>query len=106
MKILAMTRGPDGGIVGVATPGPADDPRAHHLTLATSEDPDDLDASWMLTAFLTSVAGVIAEDGWAAALRRFRPEEWRSPTACLVLLEDPLNILGSGVAERSPVRRR
>ena len=68
MKILAMTRSPTRGIAGIAAPVPADDPRAHHLTLATSEDPDDLDASWMLTAFLTSVAGVIAEDGWDAAV--------------------------------------
>ena len=32
---------------GVApAPAPVDDPRAHHLTLATSKDPDDLDAAY------------------------------------------------------------
>ena len=101
-----MTRSPERGIAGIATPAPVDDPRAHHLTLATSEDPDDLDASWMLTAFLTGVAGVIAEDGWAAALRRFVPEEWSSPTACLVLLEDPTNQLGPGPPVEIPSRMR
>ena len=107
MKVLAINSVPGHrDIVGVASPYPPDDPDAHRVTLRTSKQRADLDAAWLLTAFLTSVAGVIAEDGWAAALRRFRPEEWRSPTACLVLLEDPLNILGSGVAERSPVRRR
>ena len=88
MKVIALTRGPDGDIAGVAAPVPLGD------------------AAWMLTQFLTSVAAIIGEDGWEAALRRFVPEDWRSPSACLVLLEDPLNILGPGMAERSPVRRR
>ena len=106
MKVIALTRGPDGDIAGVAAPVPLGDPRAHNLTLWTSDEPDDFDAAWMLTQFLTSVAPVIAEEGWEAALSRFVPEDWRSPSACLVLLEDPLNLLSPGMAERSPVRRR
>lgn len=106
MKVIALTRGPDGDIAGVAAPAPVDDPRAHHLTLWTSEEPDDFDAAWMLTAFLQSIAPVIAEEGWEAALRRFVPEDWSSATARLILLEDPLNLLSPGMAERSPVRRR
>ena len=106
MKILAMTRGPAAGIAGVATPVPVDDPDAHRVSLSTSKDPDDLDATWMLTSFLTSVAPVIAEHGWATAMSRFVPEAWSSPTAKLILLEDPGNILGSGPPVEVPSRRQ
>lgn len=90
MKVIAInaTLGHE-DIVGVASPHPLDDPDAHRITLRTSKSAADLDATWLLTQFLTSVAPVIAEDGWSAALRRFVEEEWRSPTAALVLLEDP-----------------
>ena len=106
MKLIAFTTTSQARIAGLAAPHPVDDPDARQVSLSTSKDPDDLDATWLLTSFLTSVAPVIAEHGWSVAMSRFRPEDWRSPSACLVLLEDPLNILGPGMAERSPVLRR
>jgi hypothetical protein len=98
MKILAITSDLDSGprIAGVAAPHPVDDPRAHHLTLWLSEDPADLDATWTLTALLTRMAPVIAEDGWSAALRRYPPPEQSNEFVSLVLVEDRLNILGGG----------
>ena len=106
MKVVAFNMDPGGEIAGVATPFPMDDPDAHRLTLRTSKHRADLDATWMLTAFLNTVAPVIAEDGWTAALRRFAPEAWDSPTARLVLLEDPTNQLGPGPPVEIPSRRR
>ena len=105
MKVLALNLLPVARIAGVASPSPVDDPDAHEVSLSTSKDRADLDATWMLTAFLESVAPVIAEEGWTAALRRFRPEEWEGPTACLRLLEDPTNQLGPGPEVRLPARR-
>ena len=100
MKVLAINSVPGHrDIVGVASPYPPDDPDAHRLTLRTSKDPDDLDATWLLAAILESIAPVIAEDGWTAALRRIRPEDWCSPTATLVLIEDPGNVLGPGLSQ-------
>ena len=106
MKIIAFTTTPAARIAGLAAPHPVDDPDAHRVSLSTSKDPDDLDATWLLTSFLTSVAPAIAEDGWTAALRRFRPEDWSSPTASLVLLEDPGNVLGPGLPVGVHSRRR
>ena len=106
MKIIAFTTTPAARIAGLAAPHPVDDPDARQVSLSTSKDRADLDATWLLTQFLITVAPVIVEHGWSVAMTRFRPEDWSSPTARLVLIEDPLNILGSGVAERSPVRRR
>lgn len=96
MEILALTRDHASGprIAGLAAPHPADDNDAPRLTLSLSDRAERADASWLLTAFLTSVASVIAEDGWAAALRRFVPSEWRSPSAVLVVVEDPGGVLG------------
>jgi restriction system protein len=48
---------------------------------------------------------VIAEHAWSAALSRFVQEEWRSPTAALVLLADPGNVLGPGPEVGLPARR-
>ena len=107
MKVIALNLSPGAeDIAGVASPFPLDDPDAHRLTLRTSKHRADLDAAWLLTQFLTTVAPLIAEDGWSAALRRFVPEEWSSPTASLVLLEDPGNILGPGPQVTLPPSRR
>ena len=108
MKILAFTTTPESRIAGLAAPYPVDDPDAHRLALSTSKDPDDLDATWLLTQFLEAVAPVIAEHGWSIAMSRFVPEDWSSPTARLVLLEDPGNVLGPGLSpvEEAPSRRR
>ena len=100
MKIVAFTTTPESRIAGLASPSPVDDPDAHRVALSTSKDPDDLDATWLLTQFLEAVAPVIAEHGWATAMSRFRAEEWRSPTARLVLIEDPGNVLGPQAAIR------
>ena len=106
MKLIAFTTTPIARIAGLASPSPVDDPDAHRVSLSTSKDPDDLDATWLLTQFLTKVAPVIAEHGWSAAMSRFRPKEWNSPNARLVLLEDPGNVLGLGPEVRVPSRRR
>ena len=104
LKIIAFTTTPIARIAGLASPHPVDDPDAHRVSLSTSKDPDALDATWLLTSFLTSVAPVIVEHGWSIAMSRFVPEDWSSPTARLVLLEDPGNVLGPEVRVSS--RRR
>ena len=57
MKVIALNLTPDHkDIVGVATPHPSEDPDANRLTLRTSQDAADADATWLLTQFLESVA--------------------------------------------------
>jgi hypothetical protein len=107
MKVIAVNATPGHeDVVGIATPFPAEDPNARKLTLRTSKAAADVDATWLLTQFLESVAPVIAEEGWSAALSRFSEEDWTSPTAALRLLEDPGNILGPGPELTLPTRRR
>ena len=99
MKIIAFTTTPVARIAGLASPSPVDDLNAHRVSLSTSKDPDDLDATWLLTQFLTTVAPVIADYGWSVAMTRFVPEDWSTPTARLVLIEDPGNVLGPGLSQ-------
>ena len=99
MKIIAFTTTPESRRAGLASPSPVDDPDAHRLTLRTSKDRADLDAAWLLTQFLEAVAPVIAEHGWATAMSRFVAEHWSTPTARLVLIEDPGNVLGPGLPQ-------
>ena len=90
MKVIAINATPGHeDVVGIATPFPAEDPNARKLTLRTSKSAADVDATWLLTQFLESVAQVIAEEGWSVALSRFVDEDWTSPTAALRLMEDP-----------------
>jgi hypothetical protein len=96
LKLIAFSLNPESRIAGLASSSPVDDSNAQRLTLATSKDRADLDATWMLTSFLTSVADLIAEHGWATAMSRFVPEDWSSPTSRLVLIEDPRNVLAPG----------
>ena len=99
MKIIAFTTTPAARIAGLAAPHPVDDPDAQRVSLSTSKDPDDLDATWLLTQFLEAVAPVIAEHGWSIAMSRFVPEDWSSPTARLVMIEDPGNVLSPGLSQ-------